>query len=222
MENEEHCGGFDPISKLYKENPTIENYVSLRRKHPDIIIEIAISSGPEWLYANIDLLETFKIPPELVASTLDADVDSISELSLILLERIIERKEIEGSGQTHAVSRGLVISDGLINFLINLMLDSLDWNDNLEIPRDLIILLRERIGGEISEWDKKQKTSDLKVKAINAVLAICANGEKPSYRKIGEELGVNATTVMRWFSDNKALEELIKLAPKYIKSSKGK
>jgi len=219
MDNEENNGGFDPISKTFKENPTVENYVYLRRKFPDKNIQIAISSGIEWLFANEDLLKSFNIPSSLVTGALDADFNSISELSLILLERIIERKEIINSGQTHAVSRRLVISDPLINFLINLMLDSLDWNDNLEIPRDLIILLRERIGGEISKWDKIQKTNELRTKAIIAVLKISASGEKPTYRKIGEELGVNSSTVMRWFSEKEGFDELIKASIQYIKPS---
>lgn len=220
MDDEKINCGFNSASRAFKENPTIENYVYLRKKYPNEIVQVAISSSLEWVWGNQDILATFNIPVSLLVDVLDADLDAISDLSLLLLQRIIERKEIVSSGQTHAISRGLVISDGLINYLVNMMLDALDWNDNLELPRDLIVLLRERIGGEVSDWDKKRKVDDQKMKAVIAVMEIYGSGEVPSYRKIAEKLGVNATTVMRWWSfDKEVFQKLMNLARHEIQSS---
>jgi hypothetical protein len=38
-------------------------------------------------------------------------------------------------------------------------------------------------------------------------LQIAANGETPSYRKIAHAMGVEATTVMRWFPDQSFISE---------------
>ena len=201
-------GGFSRLSREFKANPTIENYVKLRRENPNEEIEVAITGGLEWLFANEQLVKDFDIPPQLVASALDADPASISELSLRLMERLIERKEAEKSGKTHLVSRRGAIGDSLVNYLINMMLDSLDWNDELHIPRDLIVLIRHQIGGETSDWEKKLAIHENQSKAVWVALHLSQEGRDLSYRAIGKELGVNATTVMRWFPNNELAEKM--------------
>ncbi len=212
--NSEHEkeGGFSPLSKAFKKNPTTENYVKLRRKHPDEEIEVGITSGYEWLFSNTETLESFGISPYLFDGVLSADENSISELCLLLMERLIERSDCEKEGQSHVASRGIAISDHLVNFLINMMLDSLDWNWNLRIPRDLIVLIRHQIGSERSEWDKKEEIKEKRWEATLAALELGARGISPSYRTIGKELGVNATTVMRWFANKEDARELFRLA----------
>src|SRR5262245_13852451 len=164
MAKEPTSGGFRALSRSYKSNPTIENYVTLRRKFPEETIEIAVTGGLDWVYEHA--LKQFGISAELVVSVLDADQDAISELSLQLLERIIERRRVESSGKTHVVSRKLAIGDQLVNFLINMMLDSLDWNDHLCIPRDLIVLIRHQTGGGVGDWDKSEKLKEWKRKTL--------------------------------------------------------
>ncbi|PLX34950.1 MAG: hypothetical protein C0605_11920 [Hyphomicrobiales bacterium] len=194
----------------FKQNPTIENYVRLRRSNPDTVIEIAISSSLEWLFGNEEELERLGIPPLLVAGCLDADQEDISELSLLLLEKIIERKEAEKSGKTHLISRGHVISDTLVNYLVNMMLDAVEWNKTFEINRDLIVLLRERIGGEVSPWDREQSALSKRNKALFAALDIVRQGDTPSFRKIGKLLGVNASTVKRWFPEGVTFQNWVR------------
>lgn len=192
---------FSGLSKDFKEDPSIEHYVRLRREHPDERIEIAISGGLEWLFANQEELEALRIPPDVVAGALDADAESISELSLLLLERIVERNAAQRAGATHLVSRGKAISDTLVNYLINLMLDSLEWTDVMQLHRDLIVLIRHQTGGGVCEWDREEKLRELRREATATALKMACEGKEPSYRSIGKALGVNATTVMRWFDD---------------------
>src|ERR1051326_4561398 len=102
--------GYSELSKAFKSDPTIQNYVRLRRQHPTEVVEIAISGALEWLFANEDTLAQVNISPNLVASVLDADEQAISELSLLLMERLIERDDAERAGATHLISRGQAIS----------------------------------------------------------------------------------------------------------------
>ena len=204
--------GFSELSKAFKKNPNIDNYVKLRRENPNEIIEVGVSSGLEWLFSHEGTLEAVGIPLRLVGGILDADHDAISELCLLLLEKIVERKNLERGGQTHLASRGEAISDSLINFLICMILDSLDWNDYLVLPRDLIVLMRERLGGENSIWEKDQEMIECRQNATWIAFQLLSKGKTPSYRLIGNVLGVSATTVMRWFPDSSMIEAAKKMA----------
>ena len=134
------------LSERFKKAPLIDQYVKLRRENPDDEIEFTTSPGIEWLFNAGTELEQWKIPEELVAGALDADEASICELSLVLLECLVQRREIENSDKPHAVVvRGKAISDSLVNFLIAMMLDALSWNSNLILPRDLAILIRYQL-----------------------------------------------------------------------------
>jgi hypothetical protein len=214
MTNDKVPAEFSELSRSYKSNPTIENYVALRRKHPKETIEVAVTGGLDWLFGNERILEQFGISADLVAGTLDADPRAISELSLQLLELIIERKRAERAGRTHVVSRKLAISDQLVNLLINMMLDALDWNHHLFIPRDLIVLIRHQTGGGDREWDKNKTLEECRWNVLQAAFKLAGQGRAPSIRAIAKDVGVNASTVMRWYSHGelaKFLENLTSL-----------
>ena len=111
-------GSFSELSQAYKANPTIANYVELRRKYPKALIEVATSKSMDWLLSNGKTLEAFGIPPNLVAGCLDATPSNIQELSLLLIENMIERDRLESEGCVHIQTRDDIISDSLINYLI--------------------------------------------------------------------------------------------------------
>jgi hypothetical protein len=80
--------GFNELSKAYKDDPSIENYVKLRRGNPSAEIEVGVIGGMEQLMYMRRVLRRFGIDPQLVAGTMDADPDAISEISLQLMERL--------------------------------------------------------------------------------------------------------------------------------------
>jgi hypothetical protein len=199
---------FSELSKKFKRNPTIENYVKLRRESPDEEIEIAVSEGIEWLFANEKSLREIGIDPQWVASALDANPEAISKVSLRLLEKIIERRHTKNKGETHVVSRGKGISDSMVNYLAAMMLDSLSWNNELEIPRDLIVLLRYQIIGDGETEQSKQVQSHKLEHDIGMIGAqLLEQGLQPSARTIAKILDVNPSTVSRIFPKDKLLVE---------------
>jgi hypothetical protein len=207
--------GFNPITRTYKANPTIENYVALRRQHPNETIQVAVTGGLDWLFGNEEALRQFGINPHMVAGALDADPNDLSELSLRLLELNIERKKLEKAGKTHLVSRGLAIGDNTVNYLINVMLGALDWNDDLLIPRDLIVLILYQLGGATSDWEREQELAEQRTKVLLEMLRLVGAGNTPSIRAIAKNLGVSQTTVMRWYPEGelaKMLREIDALA----------
>jgi len=58
--------GFNAITKEYKASPTIENYVRLRRQHPEGEIEIATSGGMEFLFSQKKELLSHSLDPNLI------------------------------------------------------------------------------------------------------------------------------------------------------------
>ena len=144
-------------------------------------------------------LRQYQIDPNLVASIFDADEASISELSLLLLERIIQARELTGSGETHLGRRGLAIPEKLIDWLICCALDAMSWNDDLYITRDLIVLIRERLGGANVEYQKAIEVHQNKSNAAMAAGQIKAQGVKPTFKLLGKIFGVAPSTVKRWF-----------------------
>jgi hypothetical protein len=101
------------------------------------------------------------IDPSLVEGTMEADKAAQAELSLVLLELIVERQKREAGGETHIVSRKKGISDTLVNYLIATCLGALDWHPNLAFSAELIVLLQHQLG-PIFPVTKLTKTGDRK------------------------------------------------------------
>jgi hypothetical protein len=204
---------FSAISKAYKNNPSLEHYVKLRRDNPKEEIEVAILGGMDPLFFMEPELKRYGFDPMLVAGAMDSDRNAISELSLQLMESIIKARTLSKSGRTHLARRGLVVPDKLIDWLIGVMLDSLSWNDNLHIPRDLIVLIRERLSGSNPHYQRAMKERDKRGNVAWVVAELMAKGIRPSIRRIGLALGVAPSTVMRWYAPGefkKALDRLMR------------
>ena len=192
--------GFNALSRAFKANPTIENYVKLRQDNPEAEIEVAVTGGIDWLFANDQLLQDHGVDPGLFASVLDASPTAISQISLVLLTRLVERNRMEAAGLTQLASRGKAIPDSLVNYLIAIMLDSLSWNDDLEIPRDLIVLTRHQLlGSDDPALTKRQRSHELEKSIVSIGAQLLESGASISTRIIAEILGINASTVSRMF-----------------------
>jgi hypothetical protein len=193
------AGGFNEITKKYKADPSIENYVRLRRGNPEAEIEVRTVGSFESMFYMRDELERYGIDPELLGGILDADQDAISEIALRLMEKIIEARAIAADGETHLIRRGLAIPEKLIDWIICCSLDALSWNDDLMIPRDLIVLIRERLGGSNLHYEKEGEIRQNKQNAGLIAGRLMARGVNPTFKIVGEALGVAPSTVKRWF-----------------------
>ena len=155
--------------------------------------------GIDQLFYMEPELRRFGIDPRLLAQIMDADESAISKMALFLLEALVERDCRRRNGETHLVRRGKAIPDKLVNWLINCALDGLSWNDRLEIPRDLIVLIRERLGGSNPEYEQASHAHQMRWHAITIGAHLMAQGRTPTFRHIGRVLGVAPSTVKRWF-----------------------
>ncbi len=222
------------LSRVFKDDPTIDHYLRLRRENPEEEIEVAISGGMEFLIFKLTLLEKFGIDPMRFAGILDADAGDISELSLLLLKHLVERKKAEGTGETHLVGRGRAISDSQVNYMITTMLDAMSWTGELTISRDLIVLIRHQLGGgpsnDISkglESDKLKKAAvytgaqlleqgqvfsklvsdELKKAGVLTGAYLLEQGQFFSKRNIASILNVNVSTISRMYPGNTLVQK---------------
>jgi hypothetical protein len=198
------------VTRAFGDTMTIENYVRLRRQYPKATLDVRMSETIEFAYADHGL-EDFEISHDLLAEALTGNRAAISELSLVLLEHIVARDRAERHGATHLASRGLVMGDGMVNQIVNRMIDGLIDADNPRLPSDLVILIRHQTGGVQSEWEKERKAQERESAALFLALELAMKGEAPTARRLGQALGVNPSTVVRWFQKG-ALENFKKLA----------
>jgi len=210
--------GFNEITKEYKASPTIENYVRLRRKYPDEPIDVGMTGGFEFLCSQAEELRSQRIGPDLVAGVMDACPSCQSKLSLLLLELLIERRKKESDGETHIVSRGKAIGDTLVNYLIAISLEALDPNYGAEISPDLIVLIKHQLGSTSSNYEIETEKREKRSQALFIAAQMAVNGEIPSYRKLGRILGVQASTVKRWFPNDTFISEAKALAEEFRNS----
>lgn len=216
----DEAGGYSALSKTYKKNPSIELYVKLRRQNPDAEIEVSIIGGMEQLFFLGPELKKYGFDPSIVVSVMDANQKAMSELSLQLMEKMLEAKKLARSGKTHLSRRGLAVPDKLINWLTACMLDALSWNDDLYIPRDLIVLIRERLGGSNPEYEKASHANEMRWAAITIGAQLQASGIKPSFRTLARILNVAPSTVKRWFPNNDFAHEVERLLGWFDKDGK--
>ncbi len=80
--------------------------------------------GFDPLLALTSALKEADIDQELVAAVMDNDREAVDALAMILLERIRDRNKLASEGHTHLQSRGLGISDSLIDYLLIIALEA--------------------------------------------------------------------------------------------------
>ncbi len=117
---------FQRLSGRFDEEPSIANYVALRRSFPggdSEIHQLAVVDPGQAEAFELDL-ERARLSRALVRGALGGDDRAIDELCLQLMERLIERRAREGRGETQLQSRGAGISDALVGHLIGAMLES--------------------------------------------------------------------------------------------------
>jgi hypothetical protein len=210
MDDEEHAERFRQLMRLqdyFDEEPSIENYVALRRFSLGWDTEIHRFAGVDPLQALGHDLEQAGLDRALVCGALGGDDRDIDELCLQLMERLIERQRLEARGATHLQGRGGGISDALVGHLIVSMMEVLQ-QDGLEPKPSLVLLVREQLGGANTEIYKSHTKWSSRNRAVFLGMQIKRRGEQPTIRQIALTMGVQPSTVSRWFPGGDFLEQV--------------
>jgi hypothetical protein len=192
---------FKHLSVAYREEPTIENYVRVRREFPDLEIKVGYFEDPlvilDWKFPG------HGIDPVLIGDVLDAKEASIDALSLCLLERLIARGKLPKEGPRHIEERRNAMSETTVNYLISTMLEALDLaNDEVRLPASLIVLIREQLSGTNPDLHAEYRLRKKQFKAaFTAALHFYRTKEKISVRKLAAAISVKRSTAARWLAD---------------------
>ncbi|MCR9225759.1 MAG: helix-turn-helix domain-containing protein [Hyphomonas sp.] len=200
-------GGYNEVSKSFKANPTIQNYLKLRRAHPEQEIEVAVLGGFDSVLAMQSEFERHGFDVGEIMSVLDADQDTISAISLKLLEELVRQEDLIKNGETHLIRREQAMPLQLIDWIIGLALEAMSWTDTMEMNRDLIVLIKARLLSNDPSYHQKVRAYEARQRAIWIGAQLVARGEEASVRKVADYLGVSPSTVSRWFQPGEFLQE---------------
>jgi hypothetical protein len=188
---------FRAMCDAYEREPTLANYVRLRRTFGSSATAVRRFHDfePRAIAAE---LQRLGIDPRLVDSALDGDEwddgRNIDRLVLRIMECLIQRDQIEKSGSVHVQSRGIAISDSLVDFLIVAMLETMEDS----IPASLILLIRERLCGANPDLHQEHLQAQRRREAV-AIAAVKFPNGKVSIRKIAKMFNVQPSTISRAF-----------------------
>jgi hypothetical protein len=219
MDEEAHAEQFRQWTRLhdrFNDDPSIENYVALRRFQGRVDTDIYRFAGVDPFQALGEDLEQAGLDRALVCGALGGDDRDIDELCLQLMERLIERKRLEAQGETHLQARGHGISDALIGHLIVAILEVLQ-HDGLEPRPSFVLLVREQFGGAKTEIYKSHTKWVDRNHAVFLGMQMRRRGAQPTIRKIAKIMGVQPSTVSRWFPDGDFLEQVDNFEKSFVR-----
>jgi hypothetical protein len=193
---------FKQLVVAYRREPTIENYVRVRRSFPEVEIQISQFTGPEMLFALEHNLKKVGIDPNLIAAALDADEPSIDALCLHLLELLIARGKLPRDGPKHIEKRRNAISDSTVNYLISEMLEALDWHDEMfRIPASLVVLIRHQLCALKPDLHEECLSRERRHNAALVLGQTLKPNERVSINRLATTLGIPRSTAARWLAD---------------------
>jgi len=196
----ERLARFKQLVLRYGKDPTIANYLQIRRDFPEAEVEVGIFSGIDAPFKLEEKLAGQDFDPLLIAGALDADEPDIDAVCLRLLELLEARRNLPKEGVGFIEERRKAISDATVNYLIVEMFEAIDrcgsW---IRIPASLVVLLREQLCGSNPDVHQLYLTQQrFRQAAFNAGLNF---QHKPSVRKLAAAAGVSRGTAQRWLAD---------------------
>lgn len=199
----------DDLMETYEQRPTPSEYIKLRRAAGFTVIDSHRFFSLDVMLPLDGELKKYKIDPHVVAKVLDGNDLMVDELCMQIMESIEARKVLENDGRKHVQSRKEAIPDSLVDFLIVFALEACEQH-GLVAPPSLVILVRERLGGANPARYEGYLVSQRRHGAILLAIEDIKNGGKVSIRKVAKIMGVQPSTVKRWFPSS-SLEDEAKL-----------
>jgi hypothetical protein len=198
----ERLARFKQLVLRYEKDPTIANYLQIRRDFPEVEVEVGYFSGID---APFKLEEKFvgQGNPMLTVGALAAYEPDIDALCLQLLELLVARGKLPKEGPGFIEKRRKAISDATVNYLIVEMLEAVDrCGGSIHIPASLVVLIREQLCGSNPVLHQRYLAGErFRNAAYDAGLHFQQTGEQISVRKLAAAAGVNRGTAERWLAD---------------------
>jgi hypothetical protein len=199
---DERLALFKQFVVQYRQEQSIENYVQIRRRFPEVEIQVSQFAGIEPLFALESELKRQGVDPDLVAAALDADEPSIDTLCLHLLELLIARSKLPKTGPGHIAMRRSAISDTTVNYLISTMLEAFDWHEErFRVPASLVVLVRHQLCGLKPDLHQEYLSREKRHNMAFVVAQQLKPDEKLSINKLVAMTGIPRSSAARWLAD---------------------
>jgi hypothetical protein len=175
----ERLARFKQLVLRYEKDPTIANYLQIRRDFPEAEVEVGVFSGIDAPFKLEVKLAGQGFDPLLIVGALDADEPDIDAVCLRLLELLEAKRNLPKEGVGFIEERRKTISDATVNYLIVEMFEAMDrcggW---IRIPASLVVLLREQLCGSNPDVHQLYLTQQrFRQAAFNAGLRFEQTGE---------------------------------------------
>jgi hypothetical protein len=199
----ERLARFKQLALRYEKDPTIANYLQIRRDFPEADVEVGIFSGIDAPFKLEEKLAGQGFDPMLIVGALDADEHDIDAVCLHLLGLLEAKRNLPKEGVGFIEQRRKAISDATVNYLIVEMFEAIDrcggW---IRMPASLVVLLREQLCGSNPDVHQLYLTRQrFRQAAFNAGLRFEQTGEQLSVRKLADAYDVGRGTAARWLAD---------------------
>jgi hypothetical protein len=215
----ERLARFKQLVLRYEKDPTIANYLQIRRDFPETEIEVGYFGG--GIDAPFELEEKFAgqgIDPMLLLGASVADEPDIDALCLQVLELLVTRGKLPKEGPGFIEKRRKATSDATINYLIVEILEAIQRYTR-SIPASLVVLIREQLCRSNPDLHQRYLAEErFRNAAYNAGLHFQQTGEQISVRKLAAAAGVSRGTAERWLAD-KHFQRLFDSGRKYAASN---
>lgn len=195
----------EPLALNYWRDPSIQNWISCREA--GIIPKIRRYGGESWLGISEPILQRMGLDQKTFIKALDIDDITIQNLCIKSLKSIQAHQDAKSKGETHLSRRKDMFSLEVVDWLICVMMDSFYWYERDEIPIDLRMLIRYRLIPGASRIEDQLAVVKERKNAIWIASQIRAKGLKPSFRSVAKIMGIEPSTVKRWFSSFEEFDE---------------
>jgi hypothetical protein len=212
----ERLARFKQLVLRYEKEPTIANYLQIRRDFQETEIEVGYFGG--GIDAPFELEEKFAgqgIDPMVLLGAMLADEPDIDTLCLQVLELLVTRGKLPKEGHGFIEKRRKAISDATINYLIVEILEAIDRRGGwIHIPASLVVLIREQLCGSNPDLQKEYLARErFRNGASIAERHFQQTSGRISVRKLADAAGVSRGTAARWLAD-KHFQRLFRHRPK--------
>jgi hypothetical protein len=209
----ERLASFKQLFGSYRDNPSVANYVRIKHEFPEVEIQVGLFDA--GVDAPVALTKEFArrgVDPQLIARAVwDADESSIDALCLRLLELLVAKGQLPKSGPGYIENRRKAISDSIINYLIVVMLEALDWNEEMiSVPASLVVLIREQLTGSNPDLHRMCLAEKRSENAAWLAATVAHGSRSFTVRDIAEATGIDKSTVQRLIEAAKAKIEAAK------------
>ncbi|MHC1944492.1 hypothetical protein IF803_08915 [Bradyrhizobium sp. UFLA06-06] len=186
----------------YEKDASIQNYLSIRQKFPEVEIQVSRFGGIDPLFALEADFRDQGINPDLIAGALDAVEPGVDALCVRLLELLSEREKLPKKGPGSIDRRRKAISDATVDYLIATIFEAYDWNEDVyRVPASLVVLIRHQLRGVQPDLDAEYRLRERKKNVAMMVAQELKPNERLSINRLKLLAGIPRTTAARWLSD---------------------